>query len=172
MIRDPEKFTLKNQAFDKEQRANHWYYEIHDLGFNYRITDFQCALGISQLTKLDRFVNRRREIAEKYDQVFKNLSELRPLTEGNKNSSYHLYVALIDFEKAFDSISWKYIDKALESFGFGPNYRKWITVLYHKSSSCVTNNGFTSPYFKLGRSVLSFGPLFVCFSSRTIINHH
>jgi len=73
---------------------------MHELGYNYRITDFQCALGMSQLTKLDRFVQRRREIAETYDQAFKNHRSLRPLTEGNKYSSYHLYVGLIDFEKA------------------------------------------------------------------------
>jgi UDP-4-amino-4,6-dideoxy-L-N-acetyl-beta-L-altrosamine transaminase len=100
MIRDPEKFTQKDLAFDLEKKVNPWYYEMHELGFNYRITDFQCALGMSQLGKLDRFVQRRREIAKIYDQAFKNHCRLRPLTDGNQNSSCHLYVTLIDFEKA------------------------------------------------------------------------
>ncbi|MGV8042518.1 MAG: UDP-4-amino-4,6-dideoxy-N-acetyl-beta-L-altrosamine transaminase [Thermoanaerobaculaceae bacterium] len=73
-----------------------WYYEQHDLGFNYRITDFQCALGLSQLGRLDAFVARRRDLAAQYDAAFGQepfLGRVRPLVQrhGSKNS-YHLYV--------------------------------------------------------------------------------
>ena len=75
-----------------------WYYEMHSLGFNYRITDMQAALGISQLKKLDSFVKRRKEIALKYDKAFLN-SVVKPLYSFTKNSSYHLFVVKVDFSK-------------------------------------------------------------------------
>ncbi|MDX4067265.1 UDP-4-amino-4,6-dideoxy-N-acetyl-beta-L-altrosamine transaminase [Aliarcobacter skirrowii] len=75
-----------------------WYYEMHSLGFNYRITDMQAALGISQLNKLDSFVKRRKEIALKYDKAFLN-SVVKPLYSFNQNSSYHLFVVKVDFSK-------------------------------------------------------------------------
>lgn len=75
-----------------------WYYEMHSLGFNYRITDMQAALGISQLKKLDSFIKRRKEIALKYDKSFFN-SFVKPLYSFNQNSSYHLYIVKVDFSK-------------------------------------------------------------------------
>lgn len=75
-----------------------WYYEMHSLGFNYRITDMQAALGISQLKKLDSFIKRRKEIALKYDKAFLN-SFVKPLYSFNQNSSYHLFVVKVDFSK-------------------------------------------------------------------------
>ena len=73
-----------------------WYYEQQSLGYNYRITDLQCALGISQVAKLDRFVARRRELAKRYDAGFSQTelaSKFRPLSvPQGVQSSYHLYV--------------------------------------------------------------------------------
>lgn len=70
-----------------------WYYQQLDLGYNYRITDIQCALGISQLKKLDRFVERRRELAGKYNAAFENINGIVcPAQKEGCNSSWHLYV--------------------------------------------------------------------------------
>jgi perosamine synthetase len=68
-----------------------------DLGYNYRMTDFQCALGISQLRKLQKFLDRRREIAARYDEAFANLSGINPLAvRPDVLHAYHLYVIRID----------------------------------------------------------------------------
>ena len=68
-----------------------WYQEQVTLGFNYRISDIQCALGVSQLAKLGRFVARRREIAAAYDAVFRSLEGVVPLAQ-SKGSAHHIYV--------------------------------------------------------------------------------
>ena len=75
-----------------------WEYEMRELGFNYRITDIQCALGVSQLKKLPSFVQRRFEIAKQYDKAFEN-SIVKPLYRFDGKSSYHLYVVQVDFSK-------------------------------------------------------------------------
>ena len=63
------------------------------------------------------------------------------------------------FEKAFDSIEWGFIQKALSIFNFGPVFKKWINIIYNDIYSCIINNGFTSGYFNLTRGVRQGGPL-------------
>ncbi|RLA58939.1 MAG: UDP-4-amino-4,6-dideoxy-N-acetyl-beta-L-altrosamine transaminase [Epsilonproteobacteria bacterium] len=89
---------LRGHGMVKTADMKPWEYEMRDLGFNYRITDIQCALGISQLKKLDKFIDRRIEIAKKYDKVFEN-SFIKPLYTYHGKSSYHLYVVQVDFSK-------------------------------------------------------------------------
>lgn len=86
----------------REPSPGPWYYEQHTLGFNYRITDLQCALGLSQLNKLPRFLARRRELAARYDAALAGLAHVRPVAEGTRESesAYHLYSVLIDFAAA------------------------------------------------------------------------
>lgn len=76
-----------------------WYQEQVLLGYNYRLTDIQAALGRSQLRKLDAFIARRREIAARYDELFEKVPGIRPLGKrAGYEHAYHLYVVLIDFE--------------------------------------------------------------------------
>jgi len=83
-----------------EKNDGPWYHEMHDLGYNYRITDFQCALGSSQLKKLDSFIQKRREIAKQYDESFPNIDFLKiPKVQNAVEHSYHLYPLQIDFDK-------------------------------------------------------------------------
>jgi perosamine synthetase len=92
ITRDPE--LLKNNL-------GPWYYEQIDLGYNYRITDIQSALGISQLKKLSAFRNRRREIVDRYNRELQSIPLLQiPFESKDCNSNFHLYVILFDYEKA------------------------------------------------------------------------
>lgn len=76
-----------------------WYYEMQFLGFNYRLTDIHSALGLSQLSKLKKFVKRRRAIVAKYNKAFKNLPHFQtPKESSGVFSAFHLYVAQIDFD--------------------------------------------------------------------------
>jgi perosamine synthetase len=84
---------------DHRQRSEQggFFYEMVDLGYNYRITDFQCALGLSQLRKLPGFVRRRQEIAARYDAAFAGIPAVRPLSvRPGASHAYHLYTVLLD----------------------------------------------------------------------------
>ncbi|MBU0671650.1 MAG: DegT/DnrJ/EryC1/StrS family aminotransferase, partial [Candidatus Margulisbacteria bacterium] len=84
-----------------------WYYEMQFLGYNYRITDFQCALGMEQLKKLGTFIERRREIVEKYNKAFAKIDGLvLPVEKDKVKSSWHLYVVQVKNErrKVFESL--------------------------------------------------------------------
>ena len=83
----------KNPEELENKEEGPWFYEMQELGYNYRITDIQCALGISQLEKIDEFIDKRRGIAKVYDEAFSKIEgiEIIPEAEGKKNA-YHLYV--------------------------------------------------------------------------------
>jgi UDP-4-amino-4,6-dideoxy-L-N-acetyl-beta-L-altrosamine transaminase len=89
--------SLRAHGVIKDSTMKPWEYQMTQLGFNYRITDFQCALGLSQLKRLDDFIAKRHNIAKRYDKAFEN-SIIKPLYKFTSNSSYHLYVVLVDFD--------------------------------------------------------------------------
>jgi UDP-4-amino-4,6-dideoxy-N-acetyl-beta-L-altrosamine transaminase len=93
-----ELLILRGHGMVKTTEMKPWEYEMRELGFNYRITDIQCALGLSQLKKLDDFIARRIQIAKKYDGAFKN-TLIKSLYTFKGKSSYHLYVVQVDFNK-------------------------------------------------------------------------
>ncbi len=98
--KDPKLFKNKDLAFDKNNQPNRWYYEMDVLGFNYRITDLQAALGNSQLKKINLFTKKRNQIANIYNRNLKNLENLRtPYKSKKVNHAYHLYTILINFKK-------------------------------------------------------------------------
>ncbi len=76
-----------------------WYYEMQKLGYNYRLTDFQAALGISQLTRANEGLERRKDIALKYNQAFSNSKYILNHSGFNDNHAYHLYVINIKERK-------------------------------------------------------------------------
>ena len=104
---------------DHRQRAQAgtWSYEMTDLGYNYRLSDVQCALGISQLRKLDARLARRREIAQQYDRAFASSSAVRPLhTRAEVAHAYHLYVLSVASDPGRD-----HLISALRDKGIGAN---------------------------------------------------
>ena len=97
----PDEFFYRENAFEGGDVAvNPWYYEQNCLGYNYRITDIQCALGISQLRKLEMFRQKRQEILCQYNNAFKGIEQLKvPYEENFCDSNFHLYVLQFDFKK-------------------------------------------------------------------------
>jgi len=93
----------REEMFSKKDRIGPWVYEMEALGYNYRITDFQSALGISQLKKLDYFKERRREIVSYYNEHFSGIEELiLPHEDENVDSNFHLYILQIKNNPRFD----------------------------------------------------------------------
>jgi len=85
---------LRNHGMVRKPEIAPWYYEMTQLGFNYRLTDIQAALGLGQLQKLDGFLVRRREIAKRYHEAFVN-SQVEPLYPFDEGSAYHLFVVRV-----------------------------------------------------------------------------
>lgn len=100
MTRQSAEFVNGDLAFATDGAPNPWYYEASDISHNFRVSDINCALGLSQLAKLDRFVAQRRVLAERYE---KQLAALHPVVQfvpGNPQDSHgwHLCTVLVDFD--------------------------------------------------------------------------
>jgi len=107
---------LRNHGMVKRPDMKPWEYEMRELGYNYRLTDIQSALGISQLKKLPNFLQRRREIAKRYESAFLG-TKIQPLYPFKSNSAYHLYVVRVDF--ASQKISKEDLFNTLKAKGIG-----------------------------------------------------
>ncbi len=120
-----ENFMLNNEG--------DWYYEQIELGYNYRITDIQCALGLNQMKKLDKFLDRRKEIVQMYNNAFKDDDNyIIPTQLEGCNNSWHLYILQFknkDRKLAFDK---------LRKLGIGVNVH-YIPVYKHPY---YQNNGY------------------------------
>jgi UDP-4-amino-4,6-dideoxy-N-acetyl-beta-L-altrosamine transaminase len=99
MTSDAGRFENPALGLDASGAPNPWYYEMAEPGFNYRASDIHCALGLSQLAKLARFVARRRALAARYDALLAPLAPaVRPLARiAGCRPAWHLYVVLVDF---------------------------------------------------------------------------
>lgn len=121
ITRDANRLANKNEGS--------WYYEQLELGYNYRITDIQCALGISQLNKLNKFIQRRKEIVQKYNNYLKDIDGvILPYQATYAKSSWHLYVIQLELEKF--KVGRKIIFEALRAENIGVNVH-YIPVYYH-----------------------------------------
>ena len=117
--------TLRSHGITRETSRMHhpspapWYYEQLDLGHNYRMTDLQAALGLSQLERLDEWVRRRRALAARYAELLSGLPLALPTVLPGNASSFHLYVVRVRTNAA--STSHREVFDALRNTGIGVN---------------------------------------------------
>jgi len=112
----------------REQQGS-WFYEMVDLGYNYRLTDIQCALGLSQLRKLPGWVARRQEIARRYNAAFAEMPAVEPLVvREDVSHAYHLYMIRLDLDRL--QVNRARVFAALRAEGIGANVH-YIPVHYH-----------------------------------------
>jgi UDP-4-amino-4,6-dideoxy-N-acetyl-beta-L-altrosamine transaminase len=130
MERDPEAFQRADAAFDAAGQPNPWYYEMTELGHNFRASDVQCALGRAQLAKLHRFVARRAELVVRYDALLHSFGPLlRPIARVAAGTpAWHLYPVLIDFAAA--GVSRSRLMRRLRDHGIGTQVH-YIPVCDH-----------------------------------------
>ena len=107
ITRDPDRMT--------HEPDGPWYYQQVELGYHYRMTDLQAALGYSQLLRLDEFVDRRNQLAQRYDQLLADLPVQLPTVPADRHSSFHLYPILVDPARRHD------LFVSLRRAGYGVN---------------------------------------------------
>jgi UDP-4-amino-4,6-dideoxy-N-acetyl-beta-L-altrosamine transaminase len=155
MVRDPTLLEQKSLAYDDGVR-NPWYYEMPGFGWNYRMPDVLCALGLSQLSKLPKFAARRREIAATYDRLLAPLAPvIRPVPHAGRHG-WHLYVLLVDFGAL--RMSRRVVMERLQSEGIGtqvhyipvhlqPYYRKLYGALSLPGAECYYSRCLSIPFY-------------------------
>lgn len=113
----------------QREKEGSWFYEMVDVGYNYRLTDVQCVLGLSQLRKLSGWVKRRQEIARRYDEAFADLPVVQPLAvREDVSHAYHLYMVQLDLEQL--KVDRAQVFSALVAEGIGVNVH-YIPVHLH-----------------------------------------
>jgi len=174
-----EEFATKMKAFrghgitsDFHQREEKgaWFYEMEFLGYNYRITDFQCALGISQLKKLPKWIERRQQIAAIYDKAFDGDPSIVPISKSqNVSHAYHLYVVRLEKNDRNSAFS------KLRNLGIGVNVH-YLPVHFHPyyKRTFGTGEGICPVAEEAFRKIISL-PIFpglsdkdICFVIKTL----
>ncbi|MCS3632513.1 perosamine synthetase [Salinibacter ruber] len=127
-MREFRNHGITSTHHERAERGS-WVYEIPEAGYNYRLTDMQCALGMSQLEKLPGWVERRREIAARYDVAFADVDAVEPIAmREDSTCAYHLYVIRLNLDTL--SVGREEVFDALRAEGIGVNVH-YIPVHYH-----------------------------------------
>lgn len=113
----------------QRQQSRGWSYEMVALGYNYRLTDIQCALGLAQLEKLDRWLERRHAIAARYNEAFREIPAIEvPVARFDRKPAWHLYVIRLNLDEL--RVSRSEVFKALRAENIGVNVH-YIPVPMH-----------------------------------------
>lgn len=150
--------------FRQREKQGAWAYEMVTLGYNYRLTDIQCALAASQLRKLPAWIARRQEIARRYDEAFAGLSAVEPLqTRPNVSHGYHLYVV-----RLADGLDRDAVFQALRAEGIGVNVH-YAPVHLHPfyREKFATGEGMCPHAENVARRIITL-PVFPRMSSQDI----
>ena len=128
ITRDPDQMVQKDEG--------PWYYEQLELGWNYRMTEIQAALGLSQLRKLDEFIQGRTYLAKRYDEMLADFPLQKPISGAHSASSHHLYVVRVSAQKR------RTIFEGMRSQGIGVNvhYMPIYQQPYYRARSVRTDN--------------------------------
>lgn len=108
--------VTRDEHLMKGDSEGPWYYEQVDLGFNYRMTELQASLGMSQLKRLDEYVAKRHALADQYDEMLAGMPVVTPVRKGTRYSAFHLYPIMIE-----NSHSRRLVFDRLREFGVGVN---------------------------------------------------
>jgi len=137
ILTDDEVYAEKLQLFrshgitksENSKEKGPWFYEMIDLGMNYRLTDFQASLGCSQMNRLDSFISRRREVAHRYSEAFIHMKEVNvPYQMDHVESGWHIYVLTFDLSQF--KVGRKVLFEALRAENIGVHVH-YIPVYKH-----------------------------------------
>lgn len=160
ITKDASKFIFPELAQDKSGCTNPWYYEMQELGFNYRLTDIQAALGESQLRRLEGFIARRRQIVELYR---KNLQDVKnisfPQVAENVLHAYHLAVVEIDFESINKSRAAVMNGLREQGIGSQVHYIPIPMMPFYAETSCMAEVPNSMDYYRKALSIPCFPQL-------------
>ena len=159
--------TIRSHGIQKNKKDEHWVYDISEPGYNFRISEMNCALALSQLGKLDSFINLRKKISSQYINFFKSfeyLLKVRPYNLADQNA-WHLFVILVDFKKF--KISKNDFFKHLLKRGIicQQHYKPLYEFSYYShinrknfiNSSAYINSAISIPiYFELKKSKIKY----------------
>jgi perosamine synthetase len=149
--------------FKEREISGDHYYEMVDLGFNYRIPDLNCALGISQLSKLDNWVERRQEIAKIYDDNFKEKKNLFIPLENKNDNVYHLYIIKLN-----ENLDRNKIFKELKNLNIGANVHYMPIYLHPYYQKLGYQKGLCPVAEKIYKQIISL-PMFSGMENNDII---
>jgi hypothetical protein len=127
------------------------------LNTDYKILTKTLASRLKQV--LPNVINEDQVAYLKDRFIGQNIRTIFDIMEFTKSQNKTGIIAFLDFEKAFDTIRWDVIEDTLKIFGLGENFVKWVKAIYKGSEACVTNNGFSCPFFKISRGVRQGCPL-------------
>lgn len=117
------------QDLHQRGRTDSWVYEIEEIGYNYRLTDFQCALGLVQMNRLDEWIDKRNDLAGEYDRFFAAVDGVSPLhTRAHSRHAYHIYVVRLDTDRVGKIRSRVFASMRDQGIGVNVHY---IPVYYH-----------------------------------------
>jgi len=130
----------RNQKFMDKESDGAWFYQQIDLGFNYRMTELQAALGVSQMNRLDEFINKRQLLRKRYDELLVNLPIVRPHQNINALSACHLYPILIETSKTNKSRKTIFNELRLSGISVNLHYIPIHTQPYYRQQGFKTGD--------------------------------
>lgn len=154
ITKDPECFVSPELAFDGAGNLNPWYYEMQELGYNYRLTDFQAALAESQLRRLPAFIARRREIADFYRKRLKKLPNLQlPRVAENVEHAYHLAIIELNFDLIGKSRAVVMNELKARGIGTQVHYIPIPLMPYYAETACMAEVPAAMDYYRKALSI-------------------